>query len=511
MTSNKSNSGRIAKNTSYLYIRMILVMLVSLYTSRVVLQVLGISDFGVYNVVGGIVSLLAFFTSSLSNACQRFLNIGIGLNNLQKTEQSFRQSFTLMLFISIGLFLIGESIGLWFINNKLVVPQDRLDAVIYVYHFSLFSVISSVNQVSFMGAIVAHERMDIYAYLSLFEVVARLLIVYFLLLFTSVDSLVLYGGLMALVSLFTSLFYVIYCVRNFPECKCNLYWNKSLVREMAQFVVFNLYGCLSWSLGITGTNILLNLFFGPVTNAARGISMQVGSVVTRFTDSLITAFKPQIIKSYALGDYEYLLSLIIKSSKYSYFLSSVLAIPMIIESDILLKMWLGEPPEQAILFTRLVILELMLGALIPPLWIAANATGNIKRSQVYGRTFTLLILPVSYVALKCGADSYFPFLMSLLAQLGYLVYSVYDIHIQLDLCILKYIREVVFPSVAFSVIMFLLGVFIVLQCPQDSFYRLIVVIFSTIIIAPLLVFLFMGSDEKRFVTNYVKDFIRRHH
>ena len=314
MSATSENNKRIAKNMLFLYMRMLLIMGVTLYTSRVVLQVLGVEDFGIYNVVGGVVSIMAFFISSLSNVSQRYMNIGLGKQDIREVEYAFRQSFTLMCLLSAILLLLGETLGLWFVYNKLVIPPDRTVAALWVYQFSLISVLSAINQVPLMGSIVAHERMNMYAYLGLFEACARLLIVYFLKVFGTFDSLILYGMLTALVSFITWLLYAIYCIRVFSECKLRFYWDHSLVKDMSRFIGQNLFGCFAWSAGIQGTNILLNLFFGPAINAARAISVQVSAVVTRFTENIMTAVKPQIIKSYASGDREYMIVLIVKSS-----------------------------------------------------------------------------------------------------------------------------------------------------------------------------------------------------
>ncbi|RGD15122.1 hypothetical protein DW665_17225, partial [Parabacteroides sp. AM25-14] len=361
MSATSENNKRIAKNTLFLYMRMLLIMGVTLYTSRVVLQVLGVEDFGIYNVVGGVVSIISFFISSLSNVSQRYMNIGLGKQDIQEVEHAFRQSFTLMWMLSTMLLLFGETFGLWFVYNKLVIPPDRMVAALWVYQFSLVSVLSAINQVPLMGAIVAHEKMNMYAYLGLFEAFARLLIAYLLKVSATFDSLILYGMLTALVSVITWLFYAVYCVRSFSECKLRFYWDLSLVKDMSRFIGQNLFGCFAWSAGIQGTNILLNLFFGPAVNAARAVSVQVSAVVTRFTENIMTAVKPQIIKSYASGDREYMIVLIEKSSKYAYFLAALFAIPVMIEIEFILKVWLGQVPEHTVAFTRLVLCESLIG------------------------------------------------------------------------------------------------------------------------------------------------------
>lgn len=497
MSTTSENNKRIAKNTLFLYIRMLLIMGVSLYTSRVVLRVLGVEDFGIYNVVGGVVSIMSFFVSSLSNVSQRYMNIGLGKQDLQETEYAFRQSFTLMCLLSVILLLLGETLGLWFVCNKLVVPPERLEAAVWVYQFSLISILSAINQVPLIGAIVAHERMNMYAYLGLFEVCARLLTVYLLEAVGTFDSLILYGMLTALISVITWSFYAIYCVRVFSECKLRLYWDHSLVNGMSRFIGQNLFGCFAWSAGVQGTNILLNLFFGPTVNAARAVSVQVSTVVTRFTENIMTAVKPQIIKSYASGDHEYMIILIEKSSKYAYFLAAILAIPVMVEIEFILGIWLGQVPEYTISFTRLVLCESLIGVFIPPLWIAANATGGIKNSQVYGRMFTLAILPISYLLLRLNADPLIPFVVAVFANVGYWLYCLYDIHKQIQLNISRYLQEVVKPAFVFSLSLIFVGFILVLIIPEDSFFRLWIVLVFMVFVGVCVIYSLLSIRERK--------------
>lgn len=496
MDNTTENNKRIAKNTLFLYIRMLLLMAVSLYTSRVVLQVLGVEDFGIYNVVVGVVSILGFFTSSLSNVSQRYINIGLGKQNLKEAEQAFRQSFTLMVLFSVILLILGETIGLWFVYNKLIIPPNRLIAAIWIYQFSLISILSAINQVSLMGAIVAHEKMNMYAYLGLFEAFARLGIVYLLQICENIDTLILYGMLMALVSIIVWLFYATYCLKNFSECKLRFYWNPALVKEMSRFTGQNLFGCFAWSAGVQGTNILLNLFFGPTVNAARAVSVQISAVVTRFTENIMTAVKPQIIKSYAIGNQEYMITLIEKSSKYAYFFAALLAIPIMIEIEFILNIWLGQVPEYTVIFARLVLCEALVGVFISPLWIAANATGRIKKSQVYGRLFTLSILPISYLCLKILPYPIIPFILAILANFGYWLYCLYDIHNQIKLNVPNYIKEVIKPAFILSLTLMLTGIVLIYFTPTDSIQRFISMSLLTILVAPPTIYIQLNKQER---------------
>ena len=411
--------------------------------------------------------------------------------------------------MSVLILIIGETVGLWFVYNKLVIPPERLNAAIWVYQFSLFSVIFAINQVVLIGTVVAHEKMGIYAYLGLFEAFARLLIVFILKVISTVDSLILYGALTTLVSVLIYLFYLIYSIRNFRECRISLYWDKELVKEMGRFIGYNLFGCFAWSAGIQGTNIILNLFFGPTVNAARAISVQVSTVVTRFTDNIMTAVKPQIIKSYVAENREYMFLLIEKSSKYAFFLAALLAIPIMFECELILKIWLGQVPEYSIVFTRMVLCDALLGVFAPALWIAANATGNIKNNQVYGRLFALVILPVSYLLLLVYTDPILPFAVTILSSILYCGYCLYDIHKQIDLSIKNYARTVLKPTLLLTVTLVGIDFLIVSILNNDSIIRFFILFSLSVIVGCIMIYLLLEKDERIFINNQITKMFRK--
>ena len=493
---------RIAKNTLVLYVRMLLLMLVSLYTSRVILEALGVEDFGIYNVVGGVVSLLGFFTSSLTNTSQRYLNLGIGLGDKKLTIRYFKQCGTILFFFSLVTFLLGETIGLWFVMNKLVIPAERMFAALWVYQFSLISVVCSINQVNFLGAIVAHERMNIYAYLGLFEAFARLFVA-FSITKSSYDHLILYAGLTAIVSILVFVFHIVYCKVKFDICRIGLCWDKSLVKEMTNFISANIFGCFAWSVGVQGSNIIMNLFFGPVVNAAKGVSLQVSTVVSRFTDSVMTAVKPQIIKSYASGNISYMLNLIMKSSKLSFFISAIIAVPILMETDSILNLWLKNVPAYAVSFTRIVIIEAMASVFITPLWIGVNATGNIKRNQIYGRLFTLAVLPLSYLMLCVYPNPTLAVAVCAFMQYLYWMYCVYDIKKQLNLNLHLYIIQVVLPSFILFIVLIFVGLLINKIWISETFVHSLINSLILIIIGIIISFRLMTRGERLFVKQFI--------
>lgn len=510
MSDTSANNKRIAKNTLMLYIRMLFTMAVSLYTSRVVLRILGVEDFGIYNVVAGFISILAFFTSSLSNVTQRYLSLGHGRCDLEETQIAFRQGFTLMLLFSVAVLILGETVGLWFVRERLVIPAARMYAAQWIYQFALLSTVCAINQVTFVAAIVAREQMGIYAYLSVLEVVARLVIVFMLQWFTNTDHLILFGALTSLVSLLTLLFHAIYCVRQFPEAICTFCWRKRLVREMGGFIGSNLFGCFAWSAGVQGSNVILNLFFGPAINAARGIAVQINAAVIRFTDSIMTAVKPQVIKSYAQNNKEYMFQLICMSSKYSMWLILVLSIPIWLNTSYILGLWLGNVPCYSVIFVQLLLVEQAIGVLINPLWIAANATGKIRHQQVYGRLFTLAALPISYLLLKTGLASSPTIVCWVLiaAQIGYLGYCVWDIHRQLGVSYSMYITEVIKPTILIFIPVFILSLGISRFIKESLVQLILNTLLSTILSLLFLFFFGMKENEKSILYRYIHKYFR---
>lgn len=502
MSDIEHNNKKIAKNTLVLYARMLLLMIVSLYTSRVVLEALGVNDFGIYNVVGGVVGMLGFFISSLTNVSQRYLNLGIGAKNQYLTIKYFKQCGTILFVFSVLTLLLGETIGLWFVLNKLVIPPERLNAVVWVYQFSLLSIFCSINQVNFLGAIVANEKMVFYAYLGLFEAFARLMIA-FVIINSSLDHLILYAGLTTFVSIIVLLLHIVYCKMKFDVCLFGFCWDKQIVKEMTKFVSANIFGCFAWSAGVQGTNIILNLFFGPVVNAARGISMQVGSVVNRFIENVMTAIKPQMIKSHASGNTEYMLSILMKSSKLAFFISTIIAVPILIETDFILQTWLKDVPNYAVVFSRLVVVESLVSVFINPLWIAANATGNIKRNQIYGRIFTLTTLPLSYISLRVFPNPILAVLICTLMHFLYWFYCIYDIKQQLELNLRLYFNNVISPSVILFSTLMSSGIILKKLWVAPDFIEFLGLSFILVCVGLLISFLLMTTGERRVVMSFI--------
>ena len=503
MSDNTLNNKRIARNTAFLYFRMFISLVVALYTSRVTLQVLGVIDFGIYNVVGGVVLMLGFFQSSLSNVAQRYITVALGKNDMISAEHAYRQSLSIMLLFSAFILIAGESVGIWFVEKKLVIPTERMEAALWIYQLSLLSVIFSMNTITPIAAIVSREKMSFYAYLGLFESFSKLIIAYLLLIATH-DKLIVYGILMALVSILTFTIYFIYCTVKFQECRPKWYYNRQLVREMSSFIGYNLFGCLAYSGSEQGITILLNMFFGPVVNAARGVSSQVVHSVMRFSENVVTAFKPQIIKSYISNDFNYMHTLIEKSSKFSYFMSAILTFPIIANMQEILHLWLGIVPDHSTEFTTYVLVQSLIGTLVPPLWIAANATGVIKYNQVYGRLLSLLALPLSYLTLLVFEDPDVPMIWLVITQAGYWIYCVYDMKRQINLDVNRYIKKVVSPCFILSSVMVLA---IVLLSPyiDKSGFNIIFSILLYLFICLIISILLLEKSERNIAFVFIKN------
>lgn len=434
---------------------MILTMLVSLYTVRVVLDTLGVTDYGIYNVIGGFVSMMSFLSGTMSSASQRFFAFELGKNNHQVLKDSFSASLTIFFILALICFILFETIGLWFLNTHMTIPSERLSAANWVYQFSIISFILTIMVNPFNAAIIAHEDMKIYAYISIIEVILKLLIVYLLLLF-SYDKLELYGFLILGVTSIISFSYVFICIRKYRECTLQLRWNITIIKPIAHYAGWNMIGAVSNILKGQGVNVLLNIFFGPAVNTARGIAFQVNNAFNSFVVNIYMAVRPQITKAYAVGNKEYMMQLVFKSAKASYFLLMVLSMPFLLETNFLLNLWLKEVPEYTVTFTRLLIICLLIEAINNQLFGALQASGRIKTYQILICSIQVLILPFSYLFFYFGAkpDStlYVSIVMTLLCFIPQLIISKKIINLSISL----YLKEVVVVIICVTIISYIL-------------------------------------------------------
>ena len=397
LTANK----RIAKNTLLLYIRMFIMMGVSLYTSRVVLQKLGVDDFGLYNIVGGVVVLFSVFNSSLAGSTQRFLNYEMGREDVSSVNKVFQCSIMLHVILCVILIILAETIGLWYINTYLNVPLGRYDAASIVYQLSVLTFCINVLRVPFNACIIAHEKMDFYAYVSVAEAGLKL-IVAFMLTMCDFDRLILYSVLILLVTVLVNVSYVIYCSKNFPDIKTKILWDRKKIKGMLSFSGWSLFGSAAVISAQHGINLVLNFFCGVGLNAAAGIAHQVTSAMYGFISNFQTAFNPQIVKLYAqkqLNDY---FNLIFRASKFSFLLFWLISVPVFLYAPMLLEFWLDEVPPHAVSFCRVILIYLLIDALNGPLWTAVNATGKIRIYQILMSGIILCNIPVAILLLWFG-------------------------------------------------------------------------------------------------------------
>lgn len=393
------NKQLIVRNTLMLYVRMLLIVLVTLYTSRVILNTLGIEDYGIYNVVSGVIVMLGFLNSSLAGAGSRFIAFTLAKGDLEELKKIFAALLCAHLILAIVVIIVGETVGLWFVIHKLVIPAERLNAALVVYHCSILTTVIAIISIPYNSLIIAHERMNAFAYISVIEVVLKLIIV-LLLIYIPYDKLIVYSILYLIVQIIIRFIYNGYCFINFSESKVSLTWYPNSLKEIMSFAGWTINGDLA-VIGYTqGINILLNIFFGPVVNTARAIAVQVQAVVMTLVQNFQMAINPQIVKSYATADIQYMHTLIIASSKYGFFLMLILAFPIFLLINSILKIWLGTVPEHTVNFVYIMLLVGLLSPLGGALINAIHATGNIKKFQIYEGVSLLTILPLAYVLLK---------------------------------------------------------------------------------------------------------------
>ncbi len=446
MSSNAvSNNKRIARNTLMLYFRMLLIMAVSFYTTRIVLKKLGIVDYGIYDVVGGVVMMFSFLNSSMSSATQRYLTFELGKGDKIRLGKIFSAALNIHIVIAILIIILVEAIGVWFLNTRMKIPPDRLVAANWVLQFSILTFCTNVLQVPFNATLVAHEKMDIYAYISVVEAFLKLAIV-FMLTLLPFDKLIVYSILVFVVQCIVRGMYQAYCYRNFSECQFRLFWDKKLYREMTSFAGWNIFGSLAWLIRGVGVNIILNIFIGPAINAARGVANHVSGTLSGFVSNFTLALNPQITKNYAIGDIQGMETLTYRGLKFSYFLLFLLTFPILININYLLGLWLVEVPEYSAIFLILIVIDTLVGNIFgTPLMTALMATGNIKRYQIVVSLCLMTILPLSCVALYLGYSPIAVFVLSVIITLIAGIVRFLFCSYQIGFSILVFVKQVLLP------------------------------------------------------------------
>lgn len=422
-----SENTRIAKNTGFLYLRMLVVMAVQLFTSRVVFRVLGVVDYGLYNVVGGVVAMLSFLNGCAAGATSRYLTYSLGSDKYDY-KRVFGASFAIHTLIALLIVFLSETVGLWYVYNKMVIPPDRMHAALVVYHISVINVLVSFTQVPYNASIIAHERMKVFAFVGLFDAVGKLILTY-LLYISPVDKLETIAILTFLQTIIVSVFYRVYCVRTFGDrCKLMIVKDNKLYKELLSYSGWDLLGNFGAVARSQGVNLILNVFFGPAVNAARAIAYQVESALYGFIANFQQAIRPNVIRHYAAGEIDRTNSLLFLTGRFSFILFSCFAVPLILECDYVLNLWLDASPEYTVLFTRIVLIIALVTTINNTLQIAAHACGDVKRLNIFGGSKVFIEIPLIYFVLKGGASPEWAMIIMLIGTTLINAANLYVVH-----------------------------------------------------------------------------------
>jgi O-antigen/teichoic acid export membrane protein len=491
-----SDNKRIAKNTLALYFRQAISLLIGLYTTRVILDTLGVEDYGLYSVIAGVVGMFSFFSGTMSGASQRYLSFELGRKDFNQLKRIFGLNLIIYGLIGIVILLLAETVGLWFVNNKLIIPSDRLSTVLWIYQFSILSCMASVLLTPYRAAIISHEDMKIYAFLSILEASMKLGIV-FILQYLSIDKLQLYGILMFVVTFINMSLYIVFCRKKYSECLFYLYWNKDLFKEITNYTSWNLFGAFVSIFKNQAMNILLNQFFNPVVVTARGIAVSVSGCAASFSHNFTLALNPQIVKTYAEKQHTKMLSLVFQGSKATFFLFYLITLPALLEMPMILSIWLRNVPEYAVVFTRLALLDILVEIISYPIGTMAGATGKIKLYQSVPGVVLLLNLPVSWFALCWGSPPYSVMIIAVGLSCIAVVLRFFLVKRLIAFSMLQFMKEVIFPLFGMAI----LSVAIVLSIQQvlnPGILRLCLVTLASIFFSCGCMYLLgLTSDEKK--------------
>ncbi len=490
-----------------LYFRMFLTMIIGFYTSRVVLITLGVDDYGIFGVVGGVISMLGFLNTSMSGATSRFLTFELGRNDKKRLKDTFNSAFLIHVGLSLVVFIVAETAGLWFLNNKLNIPADRMVAANWVYQMSLVSAMLGISQVPYNAVIIAHEKMDIYAYVEILNVTLKLLIVYMLTI-GNFDKLILYSILNFAVSVLIVAIYRVYCIRHHEESHLQWTWQPSILKPMLSFSGWDLYGNASNLARNQGVNMLVNIFFGTVANAAVSVASTVQSVLMQFAFNICTAVRPQIVKSFSVGEYDRMSDLIYKSAKFLYLLLLLISVPILIESHFVLKVWLSIVPQYSEWLLRYMILFNFFAQMSFVLAMGIHATAKMKRISLINGSLYLSVIPFTYVSYKLGGSIYTAFAYNVVAVFIGCLSNVYTLSLSVSqISLFKFIRKVLIPVVVISVIVIAVS-FVPRMLFYEGWIRLILVTFIST--CSVLAFAYITADAsiKQFIKNKMSSYVR---
>lgn len=509
MSDSNSNNKRIAKNTLILYFRMLLTMVVSLYTSRVVLGALGVEDYGIYNVVGGVVAMFSVISGSLSAAISRFITYELGKGDLGKLNKIFSASVTIQLALSFIIVVLIETMGVWFLNSRMTIPVERIEAANWVLQLSIITFVINLISVPYNAAIIAHEKMSVFAYIGILEVIGKLAIS-FLIIVSPVDKLVFYAILMCIMAIVVRLTYGHYCKKHFLECVYHFHWDKDLLMDMFCFAGWSFVGCSAQVFITQGVNVVTNLFFGVTANAARGIATQVDAAVRQLVNNFMMALNPQITKSYAAREHDYTLRLVYQGAKFSFFLSLFFAVPFLLEMDYILCLWLENYPAETPTFARWTIAIILADVLSLPIITANAASGRVKKYQLVVGGYNMLVFPIVYICFLAGLPVYYAYIVHFMVVFTNLFVRIRLMRGILPITYSGYTQHVLLrisPIFFLSMILpYLLGTYM-----DEGLMRLISIVAVTVVELPLLVYYFglRQTERERVILIVKKKILKR--
>ena len=503
MSDNTQNSKRIVKNTIMLYIRMLFLMFINLYTSRVILNALGIEDYGIYNAVGGFVAMFSIISSSLSAAISRFITFELGRGDKQITNTIFSTAVIIQMLIGAIIVILLLTVGVWFLNTQMTIAADRMYAANWVFVLSAITFLVNIMSVPYNACIIAHEKMQAFAYIGIIEAVGRLMISY-LIIVSPIDKLIFYAILLCALSVSIRLMYKWYSNKNFDECKFRWVFDKKTTKEIFGFAGWNFLGSTAGILKEQGVNVLLNIFCGPAVNAARGIAVQVSTAVTQFAQNFITAINPQITKSYANNNHSYMIFLLEEGAKLSYFMLFTLSLPILINTPYILGLWLGEYPEYTVIFVQLILLTSIHDAISTPLVTAMLATGKIRNYQIVVGGIQLTNLPLSYLVLRSGCSPEFVFIVAMLLSIFCLAARVYMLSKMINLSIRNFIKNVYSKILTTSVLSFIIAFSLAIYSGGGLNGLIMSCTVGLVLTITIIYYVGCNKQERKYITTAIK-------
>ena len=503
-----ADNKRIAKNTLMLYVRMFIVMSLSIYISRLVLATLGVVDFGIYNVVGGIVAIFSFLQTVMASSVQRFITFELGAGVFSKLKEIFNSSFQIHVILALLIIILAETIGLWFLNAKMEIPEDRMMAANAIYQISIITCVMQIIMTPFISIITAHEKISAFAYLSVFDVSLRLILV-MLLPYLSGDKLFLYGIIVLIVHSLDLSFYFLYARRHFPEVRFSFVINYQQLKSVGSFAGWSMFGNLAYVLSTQGVNIILNLFFGPKVNAARAVTTQVQGAITSFVYNFQIAATPQITKSYAAGNFSRLYSLIYASSKLSFYLLLIVALPLFLEMPYILGIWLKEVPDHTVMFTRILLVYMLIDSISGGMATSVNATGKIRNYQIVMASVTMMAMPAAYILLSLGLPPEFVYVIDVCIIITCQTLRIIMVLPMIGLPYYEYLKNVVFRIATVAIIAIPLSFFFYKQLDYGIIGLFLVFFFSAFIILFLVYVVGVSRGERQMINNLIVEKFRR--